>query len=138
VANDQPSGGAGRSRRESAEWRRPELAGDGEIDVNAISAKAEIRGETRNPAGIWVPIIRVVGIASSLFHFYTAGYRPLPALEQRPIHLAVMLFLCFLLYPATARGRDRQPSPLDLALGLLGAASSVYLAAIYEDFVRVR
>ncbi|WP_019015034.1 TRAP transporter permease [Elioraea tepidiphila] len=135
MANDQAPRGTARPQRRSAEWSRPDLAGEGEIDVNAISAKAEIRGETRNPAGTWVPIIRVVGIASSLFHFYTAGYRPLPALEQRPIHLAVMLFLCFLLYPATSCGKDRQPSALDVVLAVVGAATSVYLAVIYEDFV---
>ncbi len=118
-----------------AEWQRPDLGGTGIIDVTAISAKAEMHGDTRRLAGWWATLFAVVGIASSLFHFYTAGYRPLPAMEQRPVHIALMLFLCFLLYPATKAGRDRQPSLFDLALSIIGGATSFYVAYNYHDIV---
>lgn len=127
------TGGSGRPRE--AEWRRPELDGTGVIDVNAISAQSEVRGDTRQLLGRWALLLTVVGVASSLFHFYTAGYRPLPAMEQRPVHVGLMLFLCFLIYPATKAGRDRQPTLFDLLLSVVGAGSAFHLAWTYEDIV---
>ena len=124
--------GGGRS---SSEWERPELEGEGVIDVEKLGAKAESLGDVRVLQGWWVWLFAGVAAASSLFHFYTAGYRPLPAMEQRPIHMAFMLFLCFLIYPMMKRQRDRQPTVIDLALALTGAFSAYYLAFSYTAIV---
>ncbi|GHC35865.1 TRAP transporter permease [Aidingimonas halophila] len=126
------------SRRQhdsDAQWERPDLEGEGVIDVDALSSQSEVKSDTRSLAGWWATLFAMVAVASSLFHFYTAGYRPLPAMEQRPIHLAFMLFLCFLIYPATRAGADRRPSLIDVALAITGAITSYYLAFYYQDIV---
>ncbi|MDO9501795.1 TRAP transporter permease [Falsiroseomonas sp.] len=125
----------GARKERETEWRRPTLEGEGIIDVNAISAQSEVHSETRRLVGRWALLFAVVAIGSSLFHFYTAGYRPLPAMEQRPVHVALMLFLCFLIYPATKAGRSRQPGVMDLVFSILGGASAFYVAYTYQDIV---
>lgn len=124
------------TRVPSREWERPILEGEGVIDVDKLSSEASaVVSDTRSLTGYWLILFSVVAIGSSLFHFYTAGYRPLPAMEQRPIHIALMLFLGFLLYPATRAGRGRPPTLLDLAVALIGAASSYYVAFNYSAIV---
>ena len=49
-------------------------------------------------------------------------------MEQRPIHLAFMLFLGFLIYPATKRGLKGNPTVVDFALALAGSGTAYYLA----------
>lgn len=56
-----------------------------------------------------VRAITVIGIALSLFQLYTAGVQPLGLFFQRPIHLGFVLVLCFLIYPAFGRHRERGP-----------------------------
>ncbi|MBE0531728.1 MAG: TRAP transporter permease [Rhodospirillales bacterium] len=121
--------------RKEAEWQRPELEGDGVIDIDKLSAQKEVSSDTRELTGRWALLFSAVAIISSLFHFYTAGYRPLPAMQQMPIHIAFMLFLCFLFYPMTKAGRARRPSVLDVTLSVAGSASALYLAYNYEDIV---
>lgn len=123
-----------RGRHEPA-WTPPELDGDGVIDIEALQRRAETPSTTRTLTGRWALVFAVVAIASSLFHFYTAGYRPLPAMEQRPIHMAFMLFLAFLIYPATKAQMAGPPRLWDVALALLGGGSACYLAWNYLDIV---
>ena len=53
--------------------------------------------------GIFVTAVAVV---MSLFHLY-AAYGIMPTHVLRGIHVAFVLFLCFLLYPVAKRFRDR-------------------------------
>jgi len=123
---------ARKKKQTEAVWEAPELTGEGIIDIDKVSAESDTSSDTRKLAGYWALLFSAVAIVSSLFHFYTAGYRPLPALEQRPIHIAFMLFLCFLIYPMR-RGKPAGPPPLiDLALGIVGVASAYYLAYNFE------
>ena len=124
-----------RTRSRAQDWERPELEGEGVIDIDRLSADVEIASDTRMLVGRWAVFFALVAIVSSLFHFYTAGFRPLPAMEQRPIHIAFMLFLCFLVYPATKGGRLSQPSALDLMLAFGGAITSGYVAWTYDAIV---
>ena len=121
--------------RRSQEWSRPELDGDGVIDLDSLQSEVQVHSTTRGLSGNWLTLFTIVAIVSSLFHFYTAGYRPLPAMEQRPIHLAFMLFLGFLIYPATKRGLSGNPTLVDFALALAGAGTAGYLAWNYLDIV---
>lgn len=52
-----------------------------------------MEGITRNK------IITIVAVAMALCHLYTAGFRQLPAMEQRTMHLCFALILIFLIYP---------------------------------------
>ena len=87
--------------------------------------------------GPWAKLVTVVGIISSLFHFYTGGFRPLTTMQQRPIHLAFVLFLIFIVFPRSEKqDKHENPSVLDLILGITGAGSSLYLAYHYVTIVR--
>ena len=119
-------------KQTEAVWERPDISGEGAIDINKVSAESDTSSDTRKLFGHWALIVSIIAIVSSLFHFYTAGYRPLPALEQRPIHIAFMLLLCFLIYPARRGKPEGQPSVIDLTLGLAGAATACYLAYNFE------
>lgn len=55
-------------------------------------------------------VIIIASILLSIFHLYTAGFGLLPPMQQRTFHLAFILFLVFLLFPATSKApKDRVP-----------------------------
>ncbi|MBT5946777.1 MAG: C4-dicarboxylate ABC transporter permease, partial [Nitrospinaceae bacterium] len=74
-----------------------------------------------------------IAVGLSLFHLYTAYFGVLVALLQRSIHLMVVMFLVYLLYPLSERHKDH---PMIIAADLLCAATSVvcigYIAFNYE------
>lgn len=103
------------------------------IDIEKISAGTELSSSMRSLKGYWVYLVTAVAVTSSLFHFYTAGYRPLPAMQQRPVHLAFILLLTFLLYPASAKtDKNRNPGFIDIALGIIAVGCSFYLVYHYR------
>jgi TRAP transporter 4TM/12TM fusion protein len=79
----------------------------------------------------------------SVFHYYTAGFGLLQEVTHRGVHLAFVLGLIFLVFPARKAGL-LQPSAkawhhpggvplLDVALALAVAASVLYIPYIFED-----
>src|SRR5919197_6493578 len=78
-------------------------------------------------------ILTAVAVAMSLFHLY-AAYAVIPAQMLRAIHVAFVLFLTFLYFPAAARFRVRIQW-FDVVLALLGVATIVYLLADFDDFI---
>ena len=97
----------------------------------------------RTPAGSMAKLIAGLALAWSLFQLWIAS--PLPFMlrfgvfnntEARAIHLAFALMLAFLVYPAFKRSpRDRVPL-IDIALGLIAAASAGYLFIAYEQLAQ--
>ena len=84
--------------------------------------------------GGWVEaLLTAVAVAMSLFHLY-AAYAIVPAQILRAIHVGFVLFLCFLLFPAAKRFRDRIQW-FDVALSLLGVATIAYLLVDFDDFI---
>ncbi len=108
------------------------------IDLKKLSAQTSRPSEKmRYLKGTWAKLVTVVGIVSSLFHLYTGGYKPLTTMQQRPIHLAFVLFLIFIVFPSSAKqDKSKNPSLLDLSLSIIGAWSSLYLAYHYVTIVR--
>jgi TRAP transporter 4TM/12TM fusion protein len=74
-----------------------------------------------------------VAVGMSLFHLYSA-YAIVPAQILRAIHLGFVLFLCFLLFPAAKRFRNRILA-IDVALSLLAVATIAYLLVDFEAFI---
>ncbi len=115
----------------------PEAAADsGIIDFDKLGEQQAPARLTRAITGRWAHLVLVVCTVSSLFHLYTGGYQVLPAMQQRPIHLAFMLFLTFLLYPPTRKGRDQSIGWPDFIVATVAAVSSAYVAYNYEAIVR--
>jgi TRAP-type uncharacterized transport system fused permease subunit len=72
-------------------------------------------------------MVSVTAVLMSLFHLYTAGYRPFTPWLQRSYHLMFALILVFLLYPTSKKGKPLG-RVFDLILGLLGMSTTLYLA----------
>ncbi|WP_341304050.1 TRAP transporter permease [Pseudomonas sp. TMP25] len=94
----------------------------------------------RLPKSAMAHVITGLALLWSLFQLWIAS--PLPFIigmgvfndtETRSIHLAFALLLAFLAYPAFKQSpRDRVPL-LDIALGLVAAASAAYLFIFYQQ-----
>ncbi|WP_134678252.1 TRAP transporter permease [Ectopseudomonas khazarica] len=94
----------------------------------------------RLPVGPMAQVITGLALLWSLFQLWIAsplpfifGFGVLNDTQTRAIHLAFALLLAFLAYPAfRASPRDRVPL-LDIALGLVAAASAAYLFIFYQQ-----
>jgi TRAP transporter 4TM/12TM fusion protein len=82
----------------------------------------------------WVEVaLTAVAVAMSLFHLY-AAIAIVPAQILRAIHVGFVLLLCFLLFPAARRFRDRIMW-FDLLLALLGVAAIAWLLLDFDEFI---
>ncbi len=84
-------------------------------------------------------VILALAIGAALFHLITAGFFPLTALVQRPVHLAFMASLGFL-GVGLAGGGSRDDGPLRRLFlnwlpALLTVAACVYLVSQNKDLV---
>lgn len=80
-------------------------------------------------------IITFIGAVMSLFHLYTAGVRPYPAIQQRATHLTFALMLVFLIFPFAKpdQGGKRHVSYyIDILLVLLSLSIGAYVMLEYE------
>lgn len=84
-------------------------------------------------------IVFISGIAIfySLFHLYVT-FNPMPALQQRAIHVAVGVALIFLLYPFTSKQDRTKIAWFDWLLALLAAATAGYLIKEYTEIATTR
>ncbi|WP_312514454.1 TRAP transporter permease [Stutzerimonas nitrititolerans] len=94
----------------------------------------------RLPDGLMAHVIAGVALLWSLFQLWIAS--PLPFIfrigvlndtETRAIHLAFALLLAFLAYPAFKRSPRNRVPLVDIALGLVAAASAAYLFIFYQQ-----
>ena len=77
-------------------------------------------------------LLTVVAVAMSVFHLYTA-YAIVPTQTLRPVHVAFVLFLTFLMFPVAARFRHRIMW-WDWLAALLSIAIVAYLIQGGDDF----
>jgi TRAP transporter 4TM/12TM fusion protein len=89
-------------------------------------------------------LVRVLLIALSLFHFYTAGFGLLRETTHRGVHLAFVIGLIFLVFAASSRSASSAPvrssgwSPggvplFDVLLACASAVSVLYIPWIFDD-----
>lgn len=93
----------------------------------------EEEGVTRKVTGAWNVIISGLAVAMSLFAIYTAVF-PVTTQVLRAIHVAFLLALSFLYYPALKRYKKKVTIP-DVLLALLAVSSIVYMMVDFEDFI---
>lgn len=94
----------------------------------------------RLPEGIMAQVIAGLALLWSLFQLWIAS--PLPFIlrigvfndtETRSIHLTFAILLAFLAYPAFKRSPRNRVPLMDIALGLIAAASAAYLFVFYQQ-----
>jgi len=82
--------------------------------------------------GFLKQVMLLAAIILSLFHLYTAGFGILTSMQQRTFHLGFILFLVFLLFPATSKApKDRIPW-YDVVLAISALVSNFYIFYMYE------
>ena len=88
-------------------------------------------------------LIFVFGVAMGLFHLYTSGWRALPAIQQRVVHLSFALSLMFLMYPLRppqgktegTPAEDRRLNLLDMTCVLFSIALGLYVLTQYGSII---
>lgn len=83
---------------------------------------------------LWVAVITVTAVCLSIFHLYTAGFGMLVAIKQRAVHLGIVLFMLFLLYPANKKWSPKgRPSVIDMVFSVLSLATCGYIVIFFDD-----
>src|SRR5882724_9328260 len=107
-----------------------------EISEEALKRAEELieqeEGVQNKFRGRLADFITAVAVLMSLFHLY-AAYQIVRTEVLRAIHVAFVLFLCFLIFPVSRRFRHRVMW-WDWALAALGVLIAVYLVANGDDF----
>jgi len=101
------------------------------IDANTEELIAEVE-QYRTFKSKWAFVVASIAIFTSLFHLYTAGFGLLLSLQQRSIHLMLLLPLSFLLYPALKRSPKDRPTIVDLVGGALSLMVTLYVSLNLE------
>lgn len=107
----------------------------GTVDVSEIVAKYDKESAYRTFRGWLEVFIRVLCIAFSAFHLFTAATGAYPPQIQRAVHLGFVLVLIYLLYPARATGSKHRLAWYDVILAAAGAAVCGYIVWNYDVIV---
>src|SRR5437867_7273349 len=93
-----------------SEITRPSIAEEVHVSADALKKAEEFieleEGALNKLRGALGTFVTAVAVIMSIFHLY-AAYGIMPTHVLRGIHVAFVLFLCFLLYPVTKRFRNR-------------------------------
>ena len=90
----------------SAQSDRPDLHVSDEALLKAEEFIEAEEGAANKLKGWLKVFIVAVAVVMSAFHLYTA-YSIVPTQTLRPVHVGFVLFLCFLMFPVSARFRHR-------------------------------
>lgn len=116
--------------------QQPVLAAGHEVSAESL-AKAESyieaeEGASHKLRGALAVLVTLLAVAMSVFHLYTA-YSIVPTQTLRPLHVAMVLVLTFMLFPIATRFRHRI-MVWDWAAVLLSIAVVWYLIQGGDDF----
>ena len=95
-------------------------------------AESRIRTSHAKPLGL---LISAVAIFTAVYHLYTAYFGAPPTLIHRSLHVSLVLFLVFMLYPPARRAQQAWWRIPDALLAVLAAVPTVYLWLNYEQVV---
>ena len=88
-----------------------------------------VRRSLSGPLGM---LVTTIAISMAVFHLYTAGFSVFTAMVQRSIHLAFVLVLIFLLYPAKASGFRHSTTLVDAGLAILSIVGCLYITINWD------
>src|SRR5690554_4624382 len=107
----------------------------GEEQIKIIE-KYDKEQKTRNfDKASLVKIVYWIAIIISLYHF-TVSFIGAPAtLKHRSLHVSMMLFMTFILYPATNKSSRKKLPVYDLILALLSLTTTIYVWIDYPNII---
>lgn len=106
-----------------------------QIDLDELRRQFDTEARTRVLDGWQAKMILAAAVALSLFHFYTSGFGLLLAIKQRAVHLAFVLFLVYMLYPISAKGKKDSIPWYDFILGGLAVYAVIYHVIFFNDII---
>ena len=88
-----------------------------QAEIDRLIEQFDPESTFRRLAGVSAGIVAVIAVGLSGWHYYTAGFGLHNEIAHRAIHLAVVLGLCFLVFPR----QHRLPGPWEwiVSLGLV-------------------
>lgn len=107
-------------------------------DTQAVQEKYDKDSRTRkfnSKSTVW--IVTIVAVLYSLFHLYMV-FNPMPALQQRSIHVAVGLALVYMLYPMFKKQNRSKLPILDWILAAASLFTAGYILIEYQAIVTER
>ena len=120
-----------------SEITRPSIAEEVHVSADALKKAEEFieleEGALNKLRGALGTFVTAVAVIMSIFHLY-AAYGIMPTHVLRGIHVAFVLFLCFLLYPVTKRFRNRVRW-WDWLAALLALVAIGYMLAGGDEFL---
>nr|WP_241760512.1 TRAP transporter permease [Dethiosulfovibrio peptidovorans] len=105
------------------------------IDLDDLRKKFDTEARYRELGDWQGMLITILAVSMSAFHFYTSGFGLLLALQQRAVHLAFVMSLVFLLYPARQSSPKDKIPLMDFALAAVAAYSALYLMINFNELV---
>lgn len=107
-------------------------------EKDATQAAAKYDAESRVRTTHWQPLallITGVAIFTAVYHMYTAYFGAPPTMIHRALHVSMILFLVFMLYPPSARATSRWWRIPDAVLAAISLVPWLYMWVNYEDMV---
>lgn len=89
----------------------------------------------RELVGQYLQIVTLIAIAASLIHIYMNSFSLMVAIKRNAIHLAFMLSLTFLVYPARRNSPKTRFTVIDAVLALAAAGVGLYVYFVYDRLV---
>ncbi len=90
-------------------------------------------GKRRLLMGSVGKLITLLAVSLAIFQLYTAFFGLLPTMQQRSFHVAFILSMIFLLYPASKNSPRNRVPILDWILALVSAGCALYVFFGYES-----
>ncbi len=102
---------------------------------DAIPPAVDEGADQRQISGLFGLTLMVITISFSLFQLYQSGIGLMPAQNLRAVHLAFVLGLIFLLYPASPRMRKDRIPVIDIVLAAIAITGPLYFYFYFLELV---
>lgn len=103
-------------------------------DVVDLSAEQlnDLVETKRSPVGTSLLIVNIVACFMTLFQMYCAGIKTLDVMQFRSIHVALGLFILFVIYPFSKKSSREKVPVWDWILAFLSLVPTLYIATQFK------
>ncbi|WP_267879720.1 TRAP transporter permease [Caldalkalibacillus mannanilyticus] len=81
-------------------------------------------------------LVTLIAVGLSLYHLYTSYFSAPVTLKHRSLHVAVVLALIFLLYPALKKASRRRLPWYDALLAFVALSTTIYIFVDYGNIIQ--
>lgn len=104
--------------------------------VNEILEKYDTESRVRSYRKRYVALfVSFIAVSLSIYHMYTSYFGTPVTLQHRSIHVAVVLALIFLIYPAFKKLDRGKLHWYDIVLALMAISTTVYIYVDYDGII---